>query len=202
MPRPSLTPEQKREIRRNIRQAAAKIYAEQGVKSITARAVANEAGVSVGTIYSYFDGLSGLLQSLWREPMRRLVRQMVEAADAIESPRERLKKLLTMYVEFSRVQESVFRSAFLFVRPESVPAPEQIALKEDRFFQLFANTIRDGQKQGQFRSGNANKLTQTVLSAVHGSLALPINLHRLALDDSPQVARNMIDVMLEWLEAA
>lgn len=35
------------------------------------------------------------------------------------------------------------------------------------------------------------------LGAVHGALALPVNLNRLALDDSPRVAEQMIRAMIE-----
>ena len=72
MARPTHTPEQKAAIRQQIRSAASALYAQDGLK-VTARRVAEEAGVSVGTIYSYFGSLSDLMQSLWREPLRRLV---------------------------------------------------------------------------------------------------------------------------------
>lgn len=200
MARPALTEEQKREIRRNIRSAAAEIYAEQGSHNITARAVAQRAGVSVGTVYSHFNSLSELLQSLWRQPARKLVQQLQKIEAKHPDPVERLPKLLKAYQQFSEKNPSVFRNAFLFVRPEKQAAPEQIALNDDEFFCIYRRAITDGQEAGVYRSGDADELTQAVLSAVHGAIAMPVNLHRLALVPGKDMAAFVTDAMLDWLK--
>ncbi len=120
MPRPALTEEQKRATSNKIRAAAAKIYRDNGVKNITVRGVAAEADVSVGTVYAYFGSLSELLQSLWREPVKDLIKQMEALATDIECPKARLEALLAAYQDFSQAKEPVFRNSFLFVRPENV----------------------------------------------------------------------------------
>ncbi len=200
MPRPALTDEQRRSIRRNIREAAATLYGEKGVNNVSVRAVAQAAGVSVGTVYSYFGSLSELLQSLWRAPARKLVAQMASLTQEVADPVEQLKALLQAYVQFSVDEPQVFRSAFLFVRPEAAPAPKQVALASDRFFMLFQQAIARGQQTGQFRSGNPDTLAQLVLSAVHGALALPVNMHRLALSAGTTAAEQAIAAQLEWLQ--
>lgn len=199
MPRPALTDEQRRAIRHNIRDAAAKLYAESGVHSVSVRGVAERAGVSVGTVYSYFSSLTELLQSLWRQPVRKLVEELTALGQEAANPAERLGLLLRAYVRFAVDEPNVFRSAFLFVRPASVAPPQQVALANDQFFQLFNGAIAQGQAEGQFRPGDPAILTQLVLSAVHGALALPINLHRLALIDGVSAAEHAITAQLEWL---
>ncbi|MCR9258560.1 MAG: TetR/AcrR family transcriptional regulator [Pseudomonadaceae bacterium] len=199
MPRPALTDEQRKRVRRNIREAAAELYAQNGLGDVSVRAVAEHAGVSVGTVYSYFGSLSELLQSLWRQPVRKLVQQMTHIGQEISDPAERLRALLQAYVRFSGEEPQVFRSAMLFVRPESIPQPEQIALADDAFFTLFVQAIADGQRDDQFRQGDPAVLAQLVLSAVHGALALPINLHRLALIAGASAAEQAISAQLQWL---
>lgn len=199
MARPNHSKQQKEEIRNKIRAAASKLYKENGGTNITARKVATEAGVSTGTLYAYFDNLSEILQSLWREPVRRLIADMELLNNEIDCPKERLRALLLKYIEFSEQSASVFRNSFLFVRPEGIEPPPKVDLERDRFFQLFRTTLREGQRTGQFRKGELNELTQILLSAVHGSIALPINLHRLALDSSSNVPYKMVDTMLDWL---
>ena len=76
MPRPALTEEQRRATRRRIRRAASELYAEAGLSRISARAVAERAGVSVGTLYTHFDNLTDLMRSLWRAPVARLYEEM------------------------------------------------------------------------------------------------------------------------------
>lgn len=200
MPRPALTDEQRKAIRRNIREAASKLYTENGTTNVSVRAVAQQAGVSVGTVYSHFGSLSELLQSLWRQPVGRLVQEMAQLAQENPDPEQRLDELLQAYVRFALKEPQVFRSAFLFVRPESIEPPEQIALADDRFFRLLRQAITDGQHDQKFRLGDPDALTQMVISAVHGALALPINLHRLALSPGEVVAKQAIAAQLEWLK--
>lgn len=201
MPRPALTDEQRSAIRRKIREAAARLYAQEGVSNISVRAVAKQAGVSVGTVYSYFGSLSELLQSLWRQPARKLVVRMTQLAEATSRPIEQLSALLNAYVTFAVEEPEVFRSAFLFVRPKALEPPEQVALADDQFFKLFSQAIADGQQAGEIRAGDPDTLAQMVLSAVHGALALPINLHRLALRPGPSLAEQAIAAQLEWLQS-
>ena len=139
MARPSHSSQQKEEIRKKIRAAASKLYKEGGGAKITARKVATEAGVSIGTLYAYFDNLSEIMQSLWREPVRRLIADMELLNSEIDCPQQRLRALMSRYIEFSEQSASVFRNSFLFVRPESMAPPPQVALERDRFFSTFSN---------------------------------------------------------------
>ena len=202
MPIPAITEEQRRQIRRNIREAAARLHKDQGLSNISVRAVAQEAGVSVGTVYSHFGSLSELMQSLWRRPARKLVQRLAELGDELSDPLEQLRSYLAAYVQFSIAEPEVFRAAFLFVRPESVAAPEKIGLEDDEFFSLFRRAIVQGQNEGRFRSGDPNTLVQLVLGSIHGALALPVNLHRLALREGVDVAEEAIAAQLEWLQQA
>ncbi|MEM7100145.1 MAG: TetR/AcrR family transcriptional regulator [Pseudomonadota bacterium] len=199
MPRPALTEQQRQQIRRKIRAAAAEIFAEVESGQITARALAERAGVSVGTVYAHFGNLNEVFQSLWRRPAGRLVVDLKEISTTREDPSVKLRRMLQSYVDFANSHASVFRNAFLYVRPEHQTPPPQVALQDDQFFQLFRGVVAAGQDEGLFRPGDPDTITQTVLSAVHGALALPINWHRLALDDSKTLPVQMIDAMLEWL---
>lgn len=200
MPRPALTDEQRRAIRQKIRDAAAKLHAEKGISNVSVRAVAESAGVSVGTVYSYFGSLSELMQSLWRQPARKLVQQMTQIAEDAANPVDQLDALLHAYVHFAFDQPQVFRSAFLYVRPESQQPPEKVRLADDKFFSLLRQAISWGQQDGRFRTGDPETLTQIVLSSVHGALALPINMHRLELMDGQTIAEQTIAAQLEWLK--
>lgn len=90
----------------------------------------------------------------------------------------------------------------MFVRPDSHDKPVQVELNDDRLFAIFANAVAEGQKQGVFRSGGSRKLAQTLWAGLHGAIALPANVDRLAFDPPEKLARHMIDVLLEWLDSA
>ena len=200
MPRPALTPEQKQENRRRIRQAAAELFAEKGISNITARAIATKAGVSVGNIYANFDSLTELMQSLWKEPLNRLLAEMENTAANTADPEQRLRKLIKHYINFATRQHGVYRGAFMFVRPQSLDKPSKVDVEQDRFYRLFKQTIRDGQQLGQFVSGNPSTLTHVLWAALHGAIALPDNLDRLDLPSSEQLAKHMSKFLLASLK--
>ena len=102
MPRTQATPEQKEEARRVIRQAAADVYNSVGVGGVSVRAIAKKAGVSVGTIYTYFGNLQGLMESLWSGPVQGYIDRLNTIAEAHTDPVERIEALMRAYIEFAR----------------------------------------------------------------------------------------------------
>ena len=199
MPRPAKTDEQRRQTRRKIREAAAELYVENGLKDISARRVADKAGVSVGTLYSYFDNLTELMQSLWKQPLVRLHTEMEQVVSAAEHPLEKIRALLEAYAQFANEQRSVYRSAFLFVRPSGDDKPIPVSPDQDRIFSMLSNSVIAAQQQGLIRAGDPNGITQTLWSAIHGAIALPLNLDRLALKPPEDALPAMIDALLQWL---
>lgn len=199
MARPALTEEQRKETRRRIRQAASELFTSNGVANISVRAIAQKAGVSTGTIYSYFDNLTELLQSLWKEPLMRLLGELEEIVDQTPEPDRRLRRLLEAYARFATRNHSVYRGAFLYIRPEAHDKPVRRDLSGDRLFSMLQSAVADGQKAGEFRKGNPGRIAQTLWAGLHGAVALPTNIDRLAIDPPDQLLRQMIDMQMEWI---
>lgn len=88
----------------------------------------------------------------------------------------------------------------MFVRPEGHEAPKQVSLEEDRLFSIFRDTIVEGQKVGAVREGDPNQLAQIIWSGIHGSITLPINIHRLALRPSTETTPVMLKLLLDWIK--
>lgn len=199
MPRPALTDEQRRQTRSNIRSAAARLYAKNGLDRISARSVAQEAGVSVGTLYTHFDSLTALMQSLWKQPVKRLISDLETQLQEIDKPMDRLRRILEAYAAFASDHRAVYRGAFMFVRPETQEKPNPVALTDDRFFAMLTSAIENAQQRGEARTGAPAHLAQTLWSGVHGAIALPLNVDRLALAPPEASTQPMIDALLEWL---
>jgi AcrR family transcriptional regulator len=199
MARRPATEAQKKAARRQIQKAAASYYAEHGAAAVSARAVAQRAGVSVGKIYAHFGSLQGLMQSLWMEPIEAINAQLVEMAAEITDPVQRLRALLNAYVEIALARPQLFRGAFLFVRPDTMPRPDREPLEGAPFASLLISTIREGQALGVLKEGDPRKLAQLVWAGVHGCLALPVNLDRLDFIEPEGLAAQMIDILLRDL---
>nr|WP_070961461.1 TetR/AcrR family transcriptional regulator [Hyphomonas sp. Mor2] len=181
MARPKATPEQRAEVRRSIQRAAAELYREEGLGGVSARSVAKKAGVSVGTIYSYFGDLAGLGQSLWEGRIAKQDEVFREIAAQHDDPLTQIEALLDAYLTFGIEQHELYRSVLLFVRPEGMGEPEQQPVSAFAFPTLLKAAIEAGQAAGQIRGGDPGDLAQLLWSGVHGAIALPINLARLEL---------------------
>lgn len=200
MPRPAITPSQRLETRERIRAAAAALVRQGSPEKITIRAVAKEAGVSVGTIYKYFKDISDLGRSLWQEPVNVLRSQMSDIAEKTDEPVARIRDLLGAYASFADEKHRVFRGAFLYVRPETREKPDQTALEEEPFFRYLKAAILEGQESGDIVDGDADMLAQLLWAALHGALALPNNIERIAFDPPQKMAGAMIDAIMTMIE--
>lgn len=200
MPRPAITPKQRLETRERIRAAAATLVRQGNPEKITIRRVAKEAGVSVGTIYKYFEDISDLGRSLWQEPVDALRSQMSDIAAGTDDPVKRIRLLLQAYADFARDKHRVFRGAFLYVRPDSREKPPRTALEDEPFFDHLKTAIAQGQESGVFVDGDQKMLAQLLWAALHGALALPNNIERIAFDSPEQIAGAMIDSIMMMIE--
>lgn len=199
MARPPASPEQREKQRQRIRRAAAEVYNDDGPMGVTVRAVSKRAGVSTGTLYSYFANLEELMQSLWVEPVAAVGRELEAAVVDIDEPVERIRFLLSSYVRFCIEQPDVFRGAVLFVRPSGAPTPDAEPPEALPFFRLLRDSLIDGQAAGEVRSGDPDMLAQLLWAAVHGSLALPVNLDRFAVKAQAELGPAMVDNLMDGL---
>lgn len=94
MPR---TPEQletiRAESRERILEAALRLFARQGYAATSVRRIAEEAGVSQGLLYNYFEGKEALLRAMF-ERSTTDVEQSLSEAETGAAPQERIERLV------------------------------------------------------------------------------------------------------------
>jgi AcrR family transcriptional regulator len=196
MARPKASPEQRAEVRRSIQQAAVELYRAEGLSGVSARAVAQKAGVSVGTIYSYFGDLKGLGQSLWEPQIAKLEDEMRAVAAQHEDPLAKIEALLRAYLAFGIEQSELYRNAIMFVRPTSAEQPQKQPVSERAFPSLLKAAIEQGQTEGTVIVGEPEDLVQILWSGVHGALALPVNMDRLKLMPTQDLVDETVESLL------
>jgi AcrR family transcriptional regulator len=209
MPRPSITPEKRAEMRLHIREAVVRLsqraeIAPNDAKAwdeITVRDVAEEAGISVGTFYKYYKDRSELAQSLWAEPVAELRQAMQVDFDATQDPVKQVRLLLRHYAEFAIENRRLFRRAFLFVRPEGAAKPELTKLEDETFYRNLKLAFEQGQESGCFRPFDSAQMAQIFWAALHGSLAISQNLDRYDFDPPAKLSEAMIDTLLSLILA-
>jgi hypothetical protein len=141
------------------------------------------------------------MQSLWMEPVEAINAQLGELAAEIADPVQRLRALLSAYVAVALTRPQLFRGAFLFVRPDTLPKPDREPFEGAPFATLLTSTIREGQAKGTLREGDPQALAQLAWAGIHGCLALPVNFDRLDMADPARLAGRMIEVLVADLSA-
>ena len=202
MPRKPATEEQRRAIRTRLQQAAAAIYRAEGLAGISARAIAQKADVSVGTIYAHFGSLQALMQTLWQEPLERLNQRFLLAAEANPDPFARLQALLETYLDYALEFPELYRGAFLFVRPEQMEKPERLSFEDVHFPRLVRLALEQAQANGAIKGGDTEAQMQLLWAGLHGVLALPVNMDRFAFAPVRDRAETMIQTLLAQLARA
>ena len=193
--KPRKNPEQSRsaETVRTILEGAARVLEERGLAGYTTNAVAERAGVSIGSVYQYFPGKDALTAALVARESGLFIaavhaaaeaatpelglRRIVQAAVAHQMSRPRLALLLDR--EENRLQpadslDAVHRAisdAFLTLLARLEPGPPvAIEIAAGDLFALVRGMVDAAGERGE-QAGDA--LEHRVLRAVFGYLGLP-----------------------------
>lgn len=196
MPRREATPEEKALARREIRKAAAAVYNREGQAGLSVRSIAKEAGVSVGTIYTYFGSVQGLLESLWSRPVTQMSEKLERLAAETVDPIERTRRLLQAYLQFAQDNANIYRGVFLYVRPLGKPSPIKDPAEDAVFPSLLTRAIEEGQAQGLMKDGDSTDYAMMLWGSLHGCLALPNNFGRLEFDNPQSITNNLVDFLM------
>lgn len=87
--------------RREIVEAAARVFAEHDPSEVSFERVAEEAGVSRGLVYSYFGDRGSLLAAVYDHELRLLDAEIDGALESLGSDHERLSRAVAAYLGFA-----------------------------------------------------------------------------------------------------
>lgn len=163
--------------REAILQAAREVFLSGSTDTATVDRVAQEANVSKGTVYLYFESKEALLAELLHEGLQSLEAQLTAAYAHEESltPDVRVARVAGAYLEFAQTQPDYIRLSIQFhagqleseVRQELVEAITQL---HRRGSELIAEAVREGIKQKLFRRTDEQQVAIALWSALNGIL--------------------------------
>jgi AcrR family transcriptional regulator len=104
--------------------AATDLVAEQGLKGLRARDIAERAGVALGSLYTVFDDLDALILHINSATLRRMEADLRAAMVAEATPRESFRNLTRAYLRFALDRTSLWAALFEHRMPEGVPVPD------------------------------------------------------------------------------
>ncbi|MDV7142664.1 TetR/AcrR family transcriptional regulator [Tropicimonas sp. TH_r6] len=180
-------------LRQNLTDIAERQIASAGLSSLKARALAGEAGCSVGAIYNVFEDLDGLIMDVNGRTFRRLgdeVRSaLASAPDA--TPQERLVLMSCAYLHFAEKNEFLWRCLFDIRMSNDTAMPDWYRDALEALFALISEPlIRIFTSLG---AEDVSLMTRALFSSVHGIVLLGLE------DRISGVPRAQIERMIELL---
>lgn len=167
----------RREKRRHLEAAAARVFAQKGFRQATVADVARAAGVSSGAIYLYFSSREELLFATVLAEIDDLEARMravlADPAPADAALRAMMDAYLAFWQErpqgFGMLMAGLEREARAKADPELVAAYDRRALG---CLALVRDVVVRGMDQGTLRPGDPTEVADAVWSACHGVLQL------------------------------
>ena len=138
--------------RRQILDAAIRVFARQGFHATRVSDIADEAGVAYGLVYHYFRSKEEVLDTLFTERWDLLL-EVIRDTDAQDlAPREKLRAIASFIVD-SYVHDPELMKVIIVEVTRAANSFGRTHLTEiRRAYQSIAKIVADGQKVGAFRT--------------------------------------------------
>lgn len=150
--------------------AALEILNHEGPDGFTVRAIALRANVAPMAIYNHFDGMKGVIETLWIEGFETLRDAItIHTNDANDD----LMKAALAYRSFALEHRGFYTVMFMHRFRGYQPSISSAQLAAQTFQSLVTNVERC-QENGFFPHALANDAAQVIWSACHGYVALEL----------------------------
>ena len=150
MARPSYSDSQIQEIEERIYAAALKVFAAEGYRNFSLRAVAREMGLTPPALYRYVDNKDSLLAEVRAEGFRRLGGIFSRVKNLPSKPNLKARKLMQAYLDFARNEPALYCAMYELDQDEA-PLPDwALEIRQNAFNQALdiAEEFVDDRKLG------------------------------------------------------
>ena len=139
----------------DIIEAAAKLFSEKDFHEVSMDKIAEEVGLSKGTLYLYFKNKESLFFSIIKERTNILFQRLETVISSGEPFQERLEKLVASYLGFFQENESFFKivhseKSRVILQNRSRLRKHVLQSFKD-YILILKHFIEEGQKEGVLR---------------------------------------------------
>jgi TetR/AcrR family transcriptional regulator, fatty acid metabolism regulator protein len=136
--------------RRQILEAAVKVFAEKGFHGSRVGDIAEEAGIAYGLVYHYFDSKEDLLETIFRTTWTEMLARIGEVEEAGVPASEAVRQVTALLLRTWRRDPDLVRVLVREVTRN--PHVQQEVDEITAAMQALERIIRRGQDSGEFRS--------------------------------------------------
>ncbi len=189
---------QKEALRREILDAARRLFAKEGYDGVSMRDIAAAIEYSPATIYLHFADKRDLFDCLCRETLTSIGDMLEPIISGGGRPLERMRLGLRAYIQFGLENPEPYRVAFLVEAPDTqTDALMDKGAPAYRAYQLLSGLVRECAPPGELAKYGPDRLAQTLWAGVHGLVSLLITDPLF-----PWIDREvLIDTMIQTLTA-
>jgi TetR/AcrR family fatty acid metabolism transcriptional regulator len=137
--------------RRQILDAAIRVFARQGFHATRVSDIADEAGVAYGLVYHYFKSKEEVLNELFSERWSLLLAAIEETDQQEGSPREKLGAVAAFIVDSYRHDPELMKVIIVEVTRAANSFGRTHLPEIRRAYESIAKIVVEGQEEGAFR---------------------------------------------------
>ena len=162
---------EKEDMRALILDGARKVFLRKGYESASIRNIAEEINYSPSSIYFYFKEKGEIFHELHEEGFRLLMSKMQVLAHVSE-PFERLKAMGAVFIDFAMNNKDFYNLMFIVEEPLKRTAEVDRSGMGNKTLSSLICVVKECIAAGRFKGMNAEDLSFTILSSLHGMSAL------------------------------
>ena len=196
---------QKTHLRQEILMAASELFVEEGFENVSMRRIAEKIEYSPTTIYLYFKDKAELLEEVCHDTFSRLIVHLSRILEQSGDPVDRLKRGLLAYIKFGLNNPHHYRATFMMPIPEGFDHEKhsQPDAPGMQAFDFLRRCVFDCVAVGKFQSQDAELISQTLWTGVHGVTSLLItHCKGFPWVDHDQLAQSVVDTMIRGVSKA
>ena len=139
------------ERRRQILDAAIRVFARQGFHSTRVADIADEADVAYGLVYHYFSSKENLLNELFVERWSLVIEAIDEADRSSLAHEQKLGTVAGFIIDSYRYDPELMKVIIVEVTRAANSFGRTHLQEINRAYELIAKIVADGQRSGMFR---------------------------------------------------
>ena len=186
-------------LRKALLDRAAHVIAEQGIESLSLRALARDLGVSHAAPSRHFADKAQLLQSLATEGDRQFIDYIFAAAEAAgDNPLERYAAMGKAYIRFSLEFPAYYKT---IAHPDVMAhADKELRATGERRKEIIHDAARAAQAAGWLPDEATDNVVMFSIATVHGVAGMltdPLHGPKHADGDMDALIENMVRLIID-----
>jgi len=185
--------------RRQILEAAVKVFARSGFHRARVGDIAQEAGVAYGLVYHYFTSKEELLETIFRDTWTQMLARVREVEGSGVDASEQVRQVTALLLRTWRRDPDLVR---VLVREVTRSQHVQQEIEEiTDAMKALEGIIRRGQESGEFRSGIDPRLGAVVFYGALDEILTGWVLGQLpdTDEDIAQAESNVVQLLIEGM---